>query len=273
MRLFILAACTLLVAVACADAFDYGYFKNKFGSFKDKFQHGSFKNKFSSWKSWKNKFGKPNNLGGIFHKIISHVKGIFAKETENKPIIRPFGRPDFCGDYECPPFTVENKTDMYELRCYSSANWVSTKDFGYPKPMGSTSRNMFMKLFRYIGGANSEKAKIKMTVPVLVGMKGDGKQKQLRMSFYLPEKFQKNPPAPTDPSVMVKSSKFCAYVHSFKGYTLFYSQIKRQVDMLKKRLEQDGLEGSYYDDAFITAGYNKPTKVINRHNEVMLMKK
>ncbi len=139
--------------------------------------------------------------------------------------------------------------------------------------MGSTSRKMFMKLFDYIEGENSEKAEIKMTVPVLVGMKGDGEEKQLRMSFYIPEKFQKNPPAPTDPSVMVKPAKFCAYVHSFKGYTLLYSQIKRQVDMLKKRLEQDGLSGSYYEDVFITAGYNKPTKLWNRHNEVMLMKK
>ena len=59
-------------------------------------------------------------------KLIKNFIGDFKQEKMD-------GKPDFCAKYECPSYTVKNKTDSYELRCYSGAFWVSTKALGYRK--------------------------------------------------------------------------------------------------------------------------------------------
>ena len=52
------------------------------------------------------------------------------------------GKPDFCAKYECPSYTVKNKTDNYELRCYSGALWASTKGYGYRKLFRSFKQDL-----------------------------------------------------------------------------------------------------------------------------------
>ena len=132
---------------------------------------------------------------------------------------------------------------------------------------------MFQQLFSYIDGANSLGAKINMTVPVLQKIKDDGTSLKLKMSFYIPRKFQTKPPSPTNPNVIVESNKFCAYVHSFGGFTILYSQVEKHVEMLMKALKEDGLQDTYKSGTYLYAGYNKPTTIFNRHNEVMLLRK
>lgn len=132
---------------------------------------------------------------------------------------------------------------------------------------------MFRRLFKYIQGANADDAVINMTVPVMTEIKGSGSKKNLKMSFYLPESFQKAPPAPTNDKVFFEKKKFCAYVHSFGGYVLFSRQYENHMKMLKKALAKDGLQDSYVVGTVNVAGYNGPTTIRNRHNEVMLIKK
>ncbi len=129
---------------------------------------------------------------------------------------------------------------------------------------------MFLTLLSYIQGANMEGTRMNMTVPVLMRVEGDEENKQLKMSFYIPEKNQKNVPKPTDPSVKIESKEFCAYVHGFSGFAFFYKDIKDRVEKLKERLNADGLK--YNGDLVLMAGYNKPTDFSNRHNEIMLLK-
>ena len=114
-----------------------------------------------------------------------------------------------------------------------------------------------------------------MTVPVLIAMDDNGKiaNYKLKMSFYIPEEFQKDTPKPTNNEVFVEEKEFCAYVRSFGGYKLFYRQYLHQAKVLKKDLAKDGLQNAYVKGIFYYAGYDKPWKFINRHNEVMLMKK
>lgn len=138
--------------------------------------------------------------------------------------------------------------------------------------MGQTSRQMFKQLFQYIEGNNVAGQKIDMTVPVLNSMAGSGEMKDLVMSFYIPEKFQAAPPAPKDPQVYIETKKFCAYVRSFGGYVIRYSQINGQAMKLEKALKKDGLGESYKKSVTYYAGYDEPWAMSDRHNEVMLMK-
>eukprot|EP00794_Sanderia_malayensis_P015729 gene15729-17314_t len=241
MRLYILASFVLLVVVATTRADEEKISKNK--------DAVNFAKKFTKL------FG--TNIG----------KKQAPKVTSKEDKV-----PDFCGNYECPPFTVKNKTNVYELRCYEKANWVSTSGFGYLEPMDPTAVAMFRKLLGYIEGANDQQATIDMTLPVICGVKGNGDKRNMRLSFYIPKKYQSKPPLPTDPAVHVTSSQFCAYVHSYSSYVTSFTTIEQHLNLLKRQLKVDGLEGTYNTQAFISAGYNIPTELVNRHNEVWLIK-
>jgi len=204
---------------------------------------------------------------GFIKKIIKTVAQHFDGPSEKTVN----GKPAFCGDYDCPAFDVINKTDDYELRCYEKAYWVSTTSSGTPTPMGGENKKMFMKLFEYIKGDNQESAKIAMTVPVLNEVKGNGDSKKLKMSFFIPEKFQNNPPGPTDPTVFIEKKKFCAYVRTFGGYPLFYSQYEAEINKLKKDLLDAGLKYRFENGLAMYAGYDEPWKIFGRRNEVMLL--
>ena len=130
---------------------------------------------------------------------------------------------------------------------------------------------MFEKLFDYIRGENKMGVEINMTVPVLNEIKDDGKDQDLKMSFYIPEKCQKNPPKPKSSDVFIEKRKFCAYVHSFSGYVMFNFQYLRHLKMLKEGIAKEWPEDKYVKGVYYTAGYDKPTQVTDRHNEVMLM--
>nr|AGT42222.1 heme-binding protein 1-like protein [Aurelia aurita] len=229
--------------------------------------------KASIFKSFLGETSASDFFGGIFSKvqeiIATFKKSKDAKPTDQSPVA---SKPKFCKKRECPPFAEKNSTDDYELRCYEAAKWVSTKANGHPTPMGQTSRQMFKQLFQYIEGNNVAGQKIDMTVPVLNSIAGSGEMKDRVMSFYIPEKFQAAPPAPKDPQVYIETKKFCAYVRSFGGYVIRYSQINGQAMKLAKALKKDGLGESYKKSVTYYAGYDEPWAMSDRHNEVMLMK-
>ena len=76
-----------------------------------------------------------------------------------------------------------------------------------------TRRDMFMRLFRYISGANKEKVKIEMTVPVATKYDAMGDKTKFTMLFFAPEKYQTSTPMPTNPQVAIlKLPKICVYV-------------------------------------------------------------
>ena len=59
---------------------------------------------------------------------------------------------------------------------------------------------MFMTLFQYIDGANSENENIDMTTPVSTKWQEDGFHEEC---FYLNEEHQANPPKPNSPDVYI----------------------------------------------------------------------
>jgi len=117
---------------------------------------------------------------------------------------------DKCQRYSCPNVT---ETDIgvanTVLRTMTSPTyWASTSST-------TGRRGMFMKLFRYIGGANDQKLKMDMTIPVPKKFTTlpDGSVQQT-MSFFIDVV---NPPQPTSSAVVLETmpagTQF--YVRSF----------------------------------------------------------
>lgn len=82
--------------------------------------------------------------------------------------------------YESAGYQVVRRSGAFEIRDYPALTLVST-------PMAAqrpTDDDSFMKLFRYIGGANETEAKIAMTTPVFSDQGGTNRQ----MSFVVPKK-------------------------------------------------------------------------------------
>merc|ERR1712172_337882 len=171
----------------------------------------------------------------------------------------------FGSGLEQAPYTTLKEFDGYEMRQYQSVNWVCT-EATYKM---EREPEMFMKLFRYISGANKEQEEVEMTVPVLSRMNllAD-RMVNKQMCFYLNQKHQANPPTPTDPAVKIEQNKeFTVYVHKFGGYAMSDSVNLREARRFAEVLRNAGEEVDA--DLFYTAGYDSPMKFWNRRNEVM----
>ncbi len=82
--------------------------------------------------------------------------------------------------YESAGYKVVRRSGAFEIRDYPALTLVST-------PMSATrptDDGSFMRLFRYIGGANEAESKIAMTTPVFSDQVGTNRQ----MSFVVPKK-------------------------------------------------------------------------------------
>lgn len=99
---------------------------------------------------------------------------------------------------EEPAFESVRKEGNFEVRKYASIPVVSA-----PMEDMDNRDDSFRTLFRYISGANQDKAKIAMTSPVFME-NGAAENKPGRMSFMIPAKVsEKGAPAPTAEDVAV----------------------------------------------------------------------
>lgn len=99
--------------------------------------------------------------------------------------------------YESAPYKVVRTAGKFEVRDYPALTLVET-------PMssaGNSDDGSFMRLFRFITGANEGKQKIAMTTPVFMS----GSATNLTMAFVLPAKFKTaSVPKPADDTVKVR---------------------------------------------------------------------
>jgi hypothetical protein len=194
--------------------------------------------------------------------------------------------PWFCHGLDCPPFAVERRGDGYETRVYPAGlRWTSTTVTGVSYDDAVSTG--FMRLFRYISGANEAEEKIPMTAPVRVAVApGDGPfcDSNFTVSFFVPfqeeeaqdvpfehaeSKTQRNLPKPTDPDVFesADAKETRVFVGAFGGYA-DAKALRDEAAALASRLEQDGVEVAA--SAYFYAGYDSPFRPIGRHNEVWL---
>jgi len=163
--------------------------------------------------------------------------------------------------YESAPYKVVRTDAKFELRDYPSLAVVET-------PMaasGSSDDGSFMRLFRFITGANEAKQNIAMTTPVFVS----GQDTNRTMAFVLPAKLNATTaPKPADGAVTVRelpAGRFA--VLRFSGGR----RAKKEAEALARLqtwLAAQGLKAS----ASPVYGYFDPpwTPAFLRRNEVML---
>ncbi|XP_029984528.1 heme-binding protein 2 [Sphaeramia orbicularis] len=188
-------------------------------------------------------------------------------------MLKAVGQALFSTGLQNPKFTAEEKQGQdYEVRTYHATKWVSTSLKGMD--MDQAMNTGFRRLFKYISGTNQNNVKVEMTAPVTGFVEpgaGPACESQFTVSFYIPEEHQENPPQPSDPDVFIEQRKeFTAYVRTYGGFS--NEQLKRdELQKLLESLKRDGVE--YVDQPYYVAGYDSPFKLMNRRNEVWILKK
>ncbi|SMP59612.1 SOUL heme-binding protein [Neorhodopirellula lusitana] len=101
--------------------------------------------------------------------------------------------------YESAEYKVVESDGQFEVREYPDLMLVATKT-----QIDAQGRDgSFMKLFRYISGANEAEQKISMTTPVF--MENDAADTQVQMGFVMPKEVAvEGVPVPTGPDVDVR---------------------------------------------------------------------
>ena len=100
--------------------------------------------------------------------------------------------------YESAEYKVIESDGNYEVREYPDLMLVATRT----KIDAQGRDGSFMKLFRYISGANESEQKISMTTPVF--MENDQADSEVQMGFVMPKEVAvEGVPSPTGPDVNV----------------------------------------------------------------------
>ncbi|PON59685.1 SOUL heme-binding protein [Trema orientale] len=178
-----------------------------------------------------------------------------------------------CNAIESPEYTVVHSESEFEIRLYRQSSWMSApvRDISFEK----ATRNGYHRLFQYIQGANLNFSRLSMTVPVLTSIvpgAGPLHSSAYFVRFYLPVKFQANPPSPL-PELNLKSVAWdghCVAVRKFSGFARD-GNIVKEAEKLATSLSRSpwanhtSSESGY---AYSIAQYSSPFKFIGRVNEV-----
>jgi DNA gyrase inhibitor GyrI len=170
--------------------------------------------------------------------------------------------------YESAEYKVVTSDGKFEVREYPDLMLVATTT----KLDAQGRDGSFMKLFRYISGANESDKKISMTTPVF--MENDKEDSAVQMGFVMPKNIAvEGVPAPTGEGVDVRKRAGGRFaVMRFSGQlnakSAKESESKLRTWMaIKGLVADDSAEGSGVE----TAGYDPPfTPSPLRRNEVLI---
>jgi len=162
---------------------------------------------------------------------------------------------------ETYPYTVVKTYDDFEIRSYEASLFSSVKlsTNGYR----ASSSKGFSILAGYIFGGNDRNEKIAMTSPVAMSL-----EDSTTMMFMVPKKFKKETlPQPNQSQIEFREepSKTLAAI-TFGGWA-DDAKIAKYKALLKAALDAEGIA---YTNRFYFFGYNPPTEVFNRKNEVVV---
>ena len=165
--------------------------------------------------------------------------------------------------YESAEYKVIESDGNIEIREYPDLMLVATDS-----KMDSQGRDgSFMRLFRYISGANEGEQKIAMTTPVF--MEGDVGKSDVSMGFVMPKEVAaEGVPEPKGDGVKIRKREGGRFaVVRFSGQ-LDSRVAKEQEAKLREWMKSRGLEGGSKAEA---AGYDPPfTPGPLRRNEVLI---
>ncbi len=167
---------------------------------------------------------------------------------------------------------------VYQTRSYAAYFVAETI---YNTENNETSRDAFMRLFRYISGYNQVQESIEMTVPVTdqksveiemtVPVTDEQQGSAVAMHFMIPSRFSESEiPAPLDPRVeIVEIPARKMAVITFSGYDTKARRATKEKQLrnwINKQKELKILEGPIF------AGYDAPeVPADERRNEVMFV--
>ena len=170
--------------------------------------------------------------------------------------------------YESAEYKVVESDGKFEVREYPDLMLVATTT----KLDAQGRDGSFMKLFRYISGANESDKKISMTTPVF--MENDKEESAVQMGFLMPKDIAVGGvPAPTGEGVDVRNrvgGRFA--VLRFSGQ-LTTKSAKESEAKLRTWMATKGLvaDDSVESSGVETAGYDPPfTPGPLRRNEVLI---
>lgn len=176
--------------------------------------------------------------------------------------------------YESAEYKVIESDGSFEVREYPDLMLVATQT----KIDAQGRDGSFMKLFRYISGANEAKQKISMTTPVFmepVFMENDQADAEVQMGFVMPKEVAvAGVPSPTGPDVDVRKRPGGRFaVLRFSGRlnaklakeseTKLRSWMKTKGHAPDDSPESSGVESASYDPPF-TPGPLRRNEVIIR---------
>jgi hypothetical protein len=175
--------------------------------------------------------------------------------------------------YESAEYKVVESDGEFEIREYPDLMLVATKT----KIDAQGRDGSFMKLFRYISGANEAEQKISMTTPVF--MENDKADSEVQMGFVMPKEVAvEGVPTPTGPDVDVRKRAGGRFaVIRFPG-KLDKKLAKESEAKLRAWMETKGLTAAVSEDTESSqtsgveaASYDPPfTPAPLRRNEVLI---
>lgn len=175
--------------------------------------------------------------------------------------------------YESAEYKVIESDGEFEIREYPDLMLVATKT----KIDAQGRDGSFMKLFRYISGANESEQKISMTTPVF--MENDQADSEVQMGFVMPKEVAvEGVPSPTGPDVDVRKRAGGRFaVIRFPG-KLDKKLAQESEAKLRAWMETKGLTAAVNEDdesnqtsGVEAASYDPPfTPAALRRNEVLI---
>ena len=165
------------------------------------------------------------------------------------------------GGYETAEYTLLRSDGAFETRHYPALTLATTN----ARMESQGDDGSFMRLFRYISGANDDQRKVAMTTPVFI----QADPAEGRMGFVIPRQVvEQGVPEPADESVEIQNRSGGKYaVYRFNGRV---SKDKFAVAEAKLR---DWMQAAGYhdDEGAEFAGYDPPwTPGPFRRNEVLI---
>jgi hypothetical protein len=145
----------------------------------------------------------------------------------------------------------------------------------FPTPLAQASA----KLLKYFNGANDAEERLERTTPTLAALllSKDSRASERNYSFsmWLPTTYQNEArdevPQPNDEEVQIMDyPETTVYVRTFGGFATEATALQ-EITTLHEELTKD--EQEFEEDVVFVAVYDSAVKLLNRHNEVHVMKK
>ncbi len=169
---------------------------------------------------------------------------------------------------------MEDDRDSYEVRTYDKGHWIEYNVTDKKYEIAYTKASA--ALMKYFKGQNEDEITMELTTPTLAMLKlSKDSQKSERdyvFSMWIdPEQYEEEPALPDDKDLEIKEyPETTVFVRSFGGYAT-ENTILNEVNALHEELVSD--KEDFDEDMVFVAVYDPAVKLLNRHNEVHVMKK